>query len=114
MYKVTIQPNNIWKPAKVRKVIALDAENAKEIVKVYNKDCFIETAVRIGSEPSTKKVLERIKDDFETALKDGNKELASRHEKAFYATVSSLEASMGAAQWSMTKRKIPTLSPLGK
>lgn len=108
-YKVTIQPDNLWKDEKVKEVIALDVHNAKEIVLMRNKTCHVVGCVRLGSGASTLNTLDGIRDDMETALKSNNDELANRHKDSFMETVASLKSKMDVVSWGKAEKRLPKL-----
>ena len=111
-YKVTLQPRILSKPEIVRKVIALDASNAKEIALMRNKGSFITSCIRQGVGTSTFVQLDDIKAHMVSAMDAGNAVEAKRHEKAFYSTVASLKSHMDVVAWGMTSSKIPYLPPI--
>lgn len=113
-YRVTLSAKKISDPDRIVKLIAVSAENAKEIANMRYKKYEATEAVRLGKDPSTVKTMESIKDDFVSAMDEGNKELAIRHEKAFYSTLAGLQSEMDVVAFQMAKKHLPELPPLGK
>lgn len=113
-YRVTLTAKKISDPDRTVKLIAVSAENAKEIANMRYKKYDATQAVRLGVGAPTVKVMESIRDDFVTAMDEGNKDLASRHEKTFYETFVHLQDEMDVVAFNMAKKHLPTLPPLGK
>lgn len=92
---------------------AVSAINAKDIARMRYK---LEplTAVRLGTAPSTVKTMNELREEFIQAKDEGNKELASRTQKAFYSTMASLQAEMDVVAFNMAKAHLPDLPPMGK
>ena len=113
-YRVKLTAKKISDPDCTIKLTAVSAVNAKEIAEMKYKNYIAVEAVRLGNQPSTVQFMEEIKESFVAAMDEGNKELASRHEKAFYATMASLQGSMDVVAFNMAKKHLPSLPPLGK
>jgi hypothetical protein len=113
-YRVTIAGKSISDPD--RNIIvpcAVSAINAKEIAKMRYKREPLQ-AVRLGTQPSTVRTMNELRTEFIEAKDAGNKEIASRAQKAFYSTMASLQAEMDVVAFNMAKQYLPDLPPMGK
>ena len=113
-YRVTLTHKNIWIADREVKLVAVSAEHAKSIATIRYKDCTPTKAVRLGSGESTVKTLNTLRDDFIKAKDTGDKEMASRCQKTFYSTMASLQSEMDCVAFSMAKKHLPDLPPIGK
>jgi len=113
-YRVTLSAKKLSDPDRKVQLIAVSAINAKEIADMRYKNFNATEAVRLGTAPPTQKVLETLVEDFISALDEGNKDLAKRHEKAFYETFVKLQSEMDVVAFNLAKKHLPSLPPLGK
>ena len=113
-YRVTLEDRNIWIKDREVKVVAVSANNAKEIAEMRYKGKIASKAVRLDKAPSTVQTMKELREEFIKAKDEGNKELASRSQKAFYATLASLQAEMDVVAFNMAKKCLPDLPPMGK
>jgi hypothetical protein len=115
-YRVYLSAKKISDPDREVKLVAVSAENAKEIGNMrYGKKGFEATnAVRLGTQPSTVQTLNGIREEFITAMDEGNKDIAQRHEKTFYATLAHIKDEMDVVAYQLALKHLPDLPPLGK
>jgi len=113
-YRITLQGFKISDPDLKIVMTAVSANNAREIAVMRYKGRTVSEVVRLGKQLSTLQTMNNIRDEFVSALDEGNRAMAERHEKAFYSIILSLQNEMDVVAFNMAKKCLPNLPPMGR